>query len=59
MRKTYLYVAGAVGVGVLVWLLTRKSSSPGAVAGTVTSGSQGLTIDTNVLSPTFGQPITN
>lgn len=41
---------------VVAWLLLRKKAPP-AVAGTVTSGSKSATIDTNVLSPTFGLSI--
>ena len=50
-----------VVVAVVAWLLLRKkaaaAATPPAVAGTVTSGSKSLTIDTNVLSDTFGETI--
>ena len=59
VQRKHLYVAGAVAAGLLVvWWLRRGSSTstskPPAVAGTITSGSQSLTIDTNVESETFG-----
>lgn len=51
----------AAGVGVAAWLLFRKKAvaapAPPVVAGDVTSGAQSVTIDTNVLSPTFGLEI--
>lgn len=65
MKRKHFYAIGAlVAAAVAVYLLTRASisaaaaSSPPAVAGTVTSGSGSLTIDSNVNSPTFGLPIT-
>lgn len=60
MKRKQLYVAGAVALGGLaLYFLCRasKSSSPPAVAGTLTSGGQSLQIDDNVLSPGFGLPI--
>jgi len=44
-----------VVLAVVAWLLLRKKAP--AVAGTVSSGSKSVTIDTNVLSPTFGLTI--
>lgn len=46
-----------VVLAVVAWLLLRKKAPP-AVAGDVTSGSKSVTIDTNVLSDTFGEVIT-
>lgn len=60
LKRKHLYIAGAVAAaGVAVYFLLRasKSSAPPAVPGTLTSGSASLTIDTNVLSPSFGLPI--
>lgn len=58
VKRAYLYAGGAaVALGLLYWLWPKSaagSSGPIAVAGTVTSGSQSVTIDDNVLSPTFG-----
>lgn len=47
-------------VAVAIWVFTRKAKAAGAapaVAGTVSSGSRSATIDTNVLSDTFGEVI--
>jgi len=58
MNRKTLWV---VGISAALWLLLRSkkaaAAAPPAVAGDVESGSQSLTIDTNVLSPTFGLPI--
>lgn len=61
MSRKHLYGAGAIALGLVgLYFLVRasKSKTPPAVPGTVTSGSQSVQIDTNVLSPTFGLPIT-
>jgi len=49
----------AIAIGVLVFLMYRKAKAgtAPAVAGTVSSGSAFGTFDTNVLSPTFGEPM--
>ena len=60
MKRKRLLVA--IGAGVVLYLLLRRKASAAtapAVAGVVSSGSQSVTIDTNVLSPTFGEPISN
>jgi hypothetical protein len=60
MSRKHLYYAGAAAAAALLIYLLRRSSTPAAppvVAGTVTSGSQSLTINDNVLSPDFGLPI--
>jgi len=59
MKRKYLWYAGAAAAAAaLVYFLRRRSPpAPPAIAGTVTSGDQSTTIDTNVLSPGFGLPI--
>ena len=60
MTRKHLYYAGAAAAAALLIYWLRRSSSksaPPAVAGTVTSGSQSITIDDNVLSENFGLPI--
>jgi hypothetical protein len=62
VKRKYLYAAGVVVAGgVAIWWLRRPSTPAAApaVAGTLTSGSQSTVIDTNVLSSTFGLPITS
>lgn len=65
--RKYLYAAGGgIVAAIAAYLCFRTTSSsddgttatsPAAVPGQVTSGQRALIIDTNVLSPTFGQVI--
>lgn len=61
--RKYIYAAGGgIAAAIAAYLCFRSSTAdaaeaPPAVAGQVTSGQKALTIDTNVLSPTFGEPI--
>lgn len=59
MKKKVLYVIAGAGVLYLIFRSrpAAAATSPPAVAGTVTSGSQSVVIDDNVLSPTFGLPL--
>lgn len=61
--RKYLYASGGgILAAVLAYLCLRSSDAdaapaPPAVTGQITSGQKALTIDDNVLSPTFGLPI--
>lgn len=63
LPRKYLYAAGGGLVAAIAAYFCFRSSSnddttatsPAAVPGQVTSGQRALIIDTNVLSPTFGQ----
>jgi hypothetical protein len=61
MTKTRQNTAIVVGLGLAVWILffrkAKASAAAPVVPGAVTSGSQSATIDTNVLSDTFGEVI--
>ena len=58
MKRKYLYYAGVLrGRGRTARLPAAPLDSLLAVAGTVTSGGQSVTINDNVLSPDFGLPI--
>lgn len=61
-RKVLYAGGGGIVAAILAYFCFRSSdaspaSAPPAVTGQVTSGQKTLTIDTNVLSPTSGQPI--
>jgi hypothetical protein len=64
--RNYLYAAGGGIVAAIAAYLGFRSSAaaiddtpvPAAVAGQVTSGQRSLIIDDNILSPTFGQVLT-
>lgn len=63
LPRKFIYAGGGgIVAAILAYLCFRSSDAeaaeaPPAVAGQVSSGQKALTIDTNVLSPTFGQPI--
>jgi hypothetical protein len=59
MKRKLLYLVAGAGILYLLWPRKAAAAAPPAVAGTVTSGSQSVVIDTNVLSPTFGLPVPN
>jgi hypothetical protein len=57
MSKQQIATIVAAVVVYFVFFRKAKAASAPAVAGDVTSGSQSATIDTNVLSDTFGRLI--
>lgn len=61
-RKFIYAGGGGIVAAILAYICFRSSDAdaaplPAAVQGQITSGQKALTIDTNVLSPTFGLPI--